>query len=272
MGGMFGYSQRDIDVAVSWLKRVYEPSWVQANPSHPIVVSLFAPESVTNFLQVVDLGYAIATFPCVLQGKAAKRVGGDLQGSDSFYPREYWIRVLSRLNKVVDSIVLEEDIPVGPNDPRPDARIKYQGQAHDIEIFHKKWSSYAIGAFSDLYVSGKPVNSNELTLKELDRLEEETYKRLDKVDEAIPMVFICSPPPHLMVLFAMKRTAAGKAAKEIFRSVSERISAEFRAQFCKVRKLAIDMPDLVSRSHTSIPNHRDSPSEFICCENPYFIP
>jgi hypothetical protein len=269
MGSRFGYSQQDIASAISWLKRVYEPTWVQANPGHPIVVSLFAPESVMNFLQVVDLGHAIATFPRVLEGRRAKRVLGDLLAVQGFYPTEYEIRVLSRVSKVVQSMDL------GDTAARAEARVQNAGQTYDVEIFRKEWSIYAKDSFSCLARNGTPVNSDQLTLKELERLEAEIYERLDKVDTTIPMVFICSPPPPLMIWFTLNRTRdkthIETVVSEIFRSVSERISDQFRVRLRKVAKLVIDMPDLVTHSHTSIPNHKDSPSEFICCKNPYFI-
>lgn len=275
IGSVFGYSQQDIDSAISCLKRVYEPIWVQENPGHPMAASLFAPDSVPNFLQIVDLGYAIATLPHVLQGGRAKRVLGDLRSLHGFYPTEYEIRVLSRLNKVVDSILLEEEIPLDPAASRPDARIQYRGQTSDIEIFRKEWSSYGKEALSDLARNGTPVNSNKLTLKERRRLEEEIYERLDKVDQTVPMIFMCSPPPHLMIWFTLNRandkTHTEKEVLEMFHRVSRRISDQFRARLHRVAKLVIDIPDLVSCSHTSIPNHKDSPSEFICCTNPYFI-
>jgi hypothetical protein len=274
MGSKYGYSQQDIDNAVSSLKRVYDPEWVQANPGHPIVISLFGPESELGFLQVVDLGYAIASFPPLLEGDRGNGVIGRLRSAQGFYPTEYEIRVLSRLNKIVDSLVLEEKIPRGPNAARPDAQIQHNGRTVDIEIFRKDWSSYIKEAFHELAANGTPVDPDETSLREWKRLEQEVYERLDKVDKTTPMVFICSPPPHLMILFELNRandkTYVDRVVSEVFRSVHSRASDCGRDRLQRVSKLVVDMPDLVLR-HTS-DNHKGNPSEFICCTNPYFVP
>jgi len=274
MGSKYGYSQQDIDNAVSSLKRVHEPEWVQANPGHPIVISLFSPESESGFLQVVDLGYAIATFPPVLEGDREDRMVGDLHGPQSFYPTEYEIRVLSRLSKIVDSITLEKETRKDPNAKRPDAQTRYRGHTVDVEIFRKDWSSYVKGAFLELAAHGTPVDQYEPGLREWERLEQEVRKRLPKVDKAVPMVFICSPPPPLMMLFEVNRandkTYVEKLVSEVFRSVRDRASDDGRDRLQRVSKLVVDMPDRVLR-HTITDNHKDNPSEFICCMNPYFV-
>lgn len=275
MGSKYGYSQQDIDDAVSSLKRVYTAEWVQENPDHPIAFSLISPEFESSFLQVIDLGYAIASFPHVLEvGKASKRILGSLLSAEGFYPREYEIRVLSRLNKMVDSIILEEEIPRGPNAARPDAQIQHKGRTVDIEVFRKDWSGYIKKAFRELAANGTPVDQYEPGLRELERLEQEVRERLPKVDKAVPMVFICSPPPPLMMLFEVNRandkTYVEKVVSEVFRSVRDRASDDGRDRLQRVSKLVVDMPDRVLR-HTITDNHKDNPSEFICCINPYFV-
>ena len=275
MGGKYGYSQQDIDDAVSSLKRVYAAEWVQENPDHPIALSLISPECESSFLQVIDLGYAIASFPHVLEGgKASKRILGSLLSAEGFYPREYEIRVLSRLNKMVDSIILEEEIPRGPNAARPDAQIQHKGRTVDIEIFRKDWSDYIKEAFRELAANGTPVDRYEPGLREWERLEQEVRERLPKVDKAVPMVFICSPPPPLMMLFALSRTNdrtyVDRVVSEVFRSVHDRASGDGRDQLQRVSKLVLDMPDRVLQCG-SVEKHKDNPSEFICCTNPYFL-
>jgi hypothetical protein len=192
-GSMFGYSRQEINDAISYLKPIYEPGWVKANLNHPIVSSLFSPKAMFNFLQVVDLGYAIANFPKILDSTGARRAIGGLQSRGGFYQTEYCIRVLSRIPHIASDIILEDDIPIDHNNAWPDASIKYEGSTYDIEIFRKDWSSYAKNEMASLSPDKPEVNGDEITSKELRRLEEEVYERLDKVSSDIPMIFICAP-------------------------------------------------------------------------------
>lgn len=272
VGMQYGYSQQDIKLAISSLRTIFKPDWVRKNPRHPIVNSLFSPEAQLNFLQVVDLGFAIAAFPRLLRGKRRERIFGELRSFEGFYPREFELRLLSQLNAIVDSILLEEEIPGDPNAPRPDARIELHGKTYDVEIFRKTWSSYGQTALGKLVENGTAVDSNQLTMTELRRLEREVCGRLAKVNESVPMVYVCSPPPHVMVWLALNRTRdkthVQKVVAEIFQSAYGRLSNRRRAYLQKIVGLAVDMPNLVSGSAT--PNHKNAPSELICCENPFF--
>ena len=128
-----GYLEGDFTSAIKSLKAIFSGDWLKSQGSptrHPMVSWLVCPQSFRPN-PALDLGYALSILG--VNNLSAQAIS-DLLHRETFGSRSYEIEVLGWLKERVDKIILEHELGIAPDKPKPDAKIEFQGHVDYVEI------------------------------------------------------------------------------------------------------------------------------------------